>query len=79
MHCLNGLCWEAKLYCELGSLVPAKARQVNKAGCLGGLICVSGFDNNVRTVFESGGKAQTRVFGVQKLHSSYIIWIVAAT
>lgn len=61
------------------SPVPAKARQVTGACYLGGFICVSGFDNNVRTVFESGGKAQIRVLGVQKLHSSYIIWIIAAT
>ena len=62
------------------SLAPAEARQVTGTGYLGGcLLCFFGFDNNVRTVFESGGKAQTRVLGVQKLHSSYIIWIVAAT
>lgn len=63
------------------SLAPAKARQVTGTGYLGGCLCFIwfGFDNNVRTVFESGGKAQIRVLGVQKLHSSYIIWIVAAT
>lgn len=37
------------------------------------------FDNNVRMVFESGGNAQLRVLGVQKLDSPYIIWVVAAT
>lgn len=41
-----------------------------RRGCTGGwlpgrLSCVFDFDNNVRTVFESGGKAQTRALGVQ--------------